>query len=70
MSDERKTARNDQLVRRTIPGWLLLGVTIFIVMTRSTVSETLVGTLLGFSVMLLGVPLAGWISGSRRKPGE
>ncbi len=73
VTDDRKAKRNDQLIRRTVPGWALLVTTIVLVAFRENTSETLIGTLLGFSVLLLGVPLAGWISGPRRsedKPEE
>lgn len=56
MSDEEQPVGRDRLIRRTAPGWGLLLLTGFLLVTRDGVSETMVGTLLGFSVLLLGVP--------------
>ena len=57
MTDERRQTGRDRLLAQTIPGWVLLGATIFIVVTRDSVSETLVGTMLGFAVVLLAGPV-------------
>ena len=54
--DSDNSNRRERLLLKTIPGWALMGVVMFIVLTRDNVSETLVGTLLGFSAILLGVP--------------
>lgn len=56
--DENNPRLRDSNWIRTVPGWCLLAATIYLVMTRENVSETLVGTLLGVSLVLLGVPLA------------
>ena len=58
MSDEFPEAGRSVRWSRTIPGWVLLGLTVFLLVTRDGVSETLVGTLLGFSCVLLGIPIA------------
>ena len=59
MTDEDPSRPTKDIARtliQTIPGWALIGVVLFIVTTRDQVSETLVGTLLGFALVLLGVP--------------
>lgn len=57
MADERPPRLRDQPLARTVPGWVLIGVVVFLVVTRENPSETLVGTLLGFGCVLIGVPL-------------
>lgn len=36
---------------------MLVGVVVFLVVTREQPSETLIGTLLGFAAVFIGVPL-------------
>ena len=59
MTDEDPSRPTKDIARtliQTIPGWALIALVLFIVTTRDQVSETLVGTLLGFALVLLGVP--------------
>ena len=48
--------RRDRLLLKTLPGWAIILLVIFIVSTRDNVSEVLVGTLLGFAAVALGLP--------------
>lgn len=57
MSGDRPTRLRDQPWARTVPGWVLVGVVVFLLVTRESVSETLVGTVLGVACVLIGVPL-------------
>ena len=58
MTDEGQRTGRDRLIAQTIPGWFLLTATVFVVVTRDGVSETLVGTMLGFAIVLLVGPVA------------
>lgn len=57
VSGDRPTRLRDEPWARTVPGWALVAVVVLLVLTRESVSETLVGTLLGTACVLIGVPL-------------
>lgn len=68
MSGERR-ARSDWRLQRT-GGIALIATTIGLAATRENVSETLVGTMLGFGVLLLGLTLPKSLPFGRRDETE
>lgn len=56
MSDDEPIRPPDWRILR-FSGLVLLGTAVFLGVTRESVSETLIGTLLAFGIVLLGVKL-------------
>jgi hypothetical protein len=54
----RRSASRNRLFAQQIPGWALVALTVFIVVTRDPPpTAELIGTLLGFACVLLGAPV-------------
>ena len=63
MTRERRRKPTSSLA--SLAGAVLIGSAVFLSVTRSSVSETLIGTLLAFGVVLLGVTLPVGLGGRK-----